>query len=74
MKYAISLGVFKTESGAQNLLTQLNKQGVHTARITPRGPQTTRYSYRFRDIEAEARERIVAAAEAVSAAEAKDCR
>jgi SPOR domain len=74
MKWAISLGVFKTESGAQTLLAQLNKQGVHSARITPRGPQTTRYSYRFRDIEAAQRERIVSVADAVSSAEVKNCR
>jgi hypothetical protein len=74
MKWAISLGVFKTESGAQTLLAQLNKQGVHSARITPRGPQTTRYAYRFRDIEDDARERIVAVADAVSSAEVKNCR
>jgi hypothetical protein len=74
MKYAISLGVFKTESGAQALLAQLNKQGVHTARITPRGPQATRYSYRFRDIEADTRERIVAVADAGSSAETSACR
>jgi hypothetical protein len=74
MKWAISLGVFKTESGAQTLLAQLNKQGVHSARITPRGPQTTRYTYRFRDIEAAARERIVSVADAVSSAEVKNCR
>jgi hypothetical protein len=73
MKWAISLGVFKTESGAQTLLAQLNKQGVHSARITPRGPQTTRYSYRFRDIEDDARERIVSVADAVSSAEVKNC-
>jgi hypothetical protein len=74
MKYAISLGVFKTESGAQTLLAQLNKQGVHSARITPRGPQTTRYAYRFRDIEEAARTRIVTVADAVSSAEVKNCR
>jgi hypothetical protein len=74
MKWAISLGVFKTESGAQTLLAQLNKQGVHSARITPRGPQTTRYTYRFRDIEDDARERIVTVADAVSSAEVKNCR
>jgi cell division protein FtsN len=74
MKWAISLGVFKTESGAQTLLAQLNKQGVHSARITPRGPQTTRYSYRFRDIEDDARERIVSVADAVSSAEVANCR
>jgi cell division protein FtsN len=74
MKWAISLGVFKTESGAQTLLAQLNKQGVHSARITPRGPQTTRYSYRFRGIEDDARERIVSVADAVSSAEVANCR
>jgi cell division protein FtsN len=74
MKWAISLGVFKTESGAQTLLAQLNKQGVHSARITPRGPQATRYTYRFRDIEDDARERIVTVADAVSSAEVKNCR
>jgi hypothetical protein len=74
MKWAISLGVFKTESGAQTLLAQLNKQGVHSARITPRGPQGTRYTYRFRDIEDAARERIVSVADAVSSAEVKNCR
>ena len=74
MKWAISLGVFKTESGAQTLLAQLNKQGVHSARITPRGPQATRYSYRFRDIEAAARARIESVADAVSSAETTNCR
>ena len=74
MKWAISLGVFKTESGAQTLLAQLNKQGVHSARITPRGPQTTRYMYRFKDIEDAARERIVNVADAVSSADVQNCR
>ena len=74
MKWAISLGVFKTESGAQTMLAQLNKQGVHSARITPRGPQATRYSYRFRDIEAAARARIESVADAVSSAETTNCR
>jgi hypothetical protein len=74
MKWAISLGVFKTESGAQTMLAQLNKQGVHSARVTPRGPAVTRYAYRFRDIEDDARERIVSVADAVSSAEVKNCR
>jgi hypothetical protein len=74
LKWAISLGVFKTETGAQALLAQLNKQGVHSARITPRGPQSTRYTYRFRDVEAGTRDRIMAAADAVSAAETRVCR
>ena len=74
MKWAISLGVFKTESGAQTRLAQLNKQGVRTARITPRGPQTTVYSYRFRDLPEAARAKVAAAASAVASAEARSCR
>lgn len=59
MKYAISLGMFKTEAGAENMLANLNKQGVHTARITPRGPQSAHMVYRLRELDAPTRERIV---------------
>jgi hypothetical protein len=72
LKYGISLGLFKTESGAQNLLAQLGKQGVHTARITPRGPQTTRYMYRLRGLDEATRKRVVGYAERYDA-EAKRC-
>lgn len=74
LKWAISLGVFRTESGAQTLLAQLNKQGVRSARITPRGPSVTRYSYRFRDLETAERERIASVADAVSSADVANCR
>lgn len=72
LKNGISLGLFKTESGAQNLLAQLGKQGVHTARITPRGPQTTRYIYRLRGLDEATRKRVVGYAERYDA-EAKRC-
>lgn len=74
LKWAISLGVFKTETGAQTFLAQLNKQGVRTARITPRGPQETVYSYRFRDVTAAQRDGIVAAAKATGATDVTACR
>jgi hypothetical protein len=73
LKYAISLGVFKTESGAQALLAQLGKQGVHTARIAPRGPQTVHYVYRVRGLDAAARKRIEGYAERFDGAEVKSC-
>ena len=72
LKFGISLGLFKTESGAQNLLAQLGKQGVHTARITPRGPQATRYMYRLRGLDEATRKRVVGYAERYDA-EAKRC-
>jgi hypothetical protein len=74
MKWAISLGVFRTESGAQARLAQLTKQGVRTARITPRGPQTTVYSYRFRDIPEATRAKIITTASAIASAEAHPCK
>jgi hypothetical protein len=73
LKYAISLGVFKTEAGAQTLLAQLNKQGVHSARVAPRGPQTTHYVYRVRSLDAATRKRIEGYAERYDGAEVKSC-
>jgi hypothetical protein len=73
LKYAISLGVFKTESGAQALLAQLGKQGVHTARIAPRGPQAVHYIYRVRGLDAAMRKRIEGYAERYDGADVKSC-
>jgi hypothetical protein len=73
MKYAISLGVFKTETGAQTLLAQLGKQGVHSARIAPRGPQAMRYTYRLRNLDEATRKRVAAYAERFEGVEAKSC-
>lgn len=74
MKYAISLGLFKTESGAQALLAQLNKQGVHSARITPRGPQSTHYTYRIRGLDEATRKRIAGYAERYDDVAVRNCR
>ena len=73
LKYAISLGVFKTESGAQAMLAQLGKQGVHSARIAPRGPQTTQYVYRVRSLDAATRKRIEGFADRYDGADVKSC-
>ena len=51
MKWGISLGVFKSEAAAQTLLAALNKQGVHSARITGRGAPTNKLAYQFRKID-----------------------
>ncbi len=73
LKYAISLGVFKTESSAQAMLAQLGKQGVHTARIAPRGPQTAHYVYRLRGLDAATRKRVEGFAERYDGADVKSC-
>ncbi|WP_426194279.1 SPOR domain-containing protein [Massilia sp. DWR3-1-1] len=51
MKYAISLGVFKSESAAQSTLAALVKKGVHSARLSPRGGSPARLSFQFRAID-----------------------
>lgn len=58
MKWAISLGVFKSENAAKTLLTALNRQGVQGARISGRGTQVTRVNYRFHDIDPAMRDRL----------------
>ncbi|WP_426111767.1 SPOR domain-containing protein [Massilia sp. PWRC2] len=58
MKNAISLGVFKSETLAQTLLATLVKQGVHSARILPRGGVPARLAFQFRDIDTVERDRI----------------
>jgi hypothetical protein len=73
-KWAISLGVFKTEAGAQSLLAALNKQGVRTARVAPRGPQSTRFAYQFRQIDAATRVKIVGFADSFDTAQVSSCR
>ncbi|HZX27465.1 MAG TPA: SPOR domain-containing protein [Telluria sp.] len=52
LRWGISLGVFKSEAAAQTLLAALNKQGVHSARVTGRGPTTNKFAYQFRNIDA----------------------
>lgn len=51
MKWAISLGVFKTEGAANNQLAALMKQGVHSARIAPRMSGSKLLAFQFRDVE-----------------------
>lgn len=58
MKYAISLGVFKSETLAQSLLASLQKQGVHSARIAARGGTPARTAFQFRGIDGGQKSRI----------------
>ena len=52
LRWGISLGVFKTEGAAQNLLAALMKQGVRTARITPRMSGSKLLGFQFREVDA----------------------
>jgi len=52
LRWGISLGVFKTEGAAQNQLAMLVKQGVRTARVTPRMSGSKLLGFQFRDVDA----------------------
>ena len=74
MKWAISLGVFKSENAAKTLLAALNKQGVQGARISGRGTQVTRVNYRFRDIDTATRDRLDRIAASFPGQRARSCK
>lgn len=74
LKWAISLGVFKSEAAARSESARLTKLGIANVRILPRGPQTQRFAYRFRDIDAGIRNRIVEAGRGLPAAALHVCR
>ena len=63
LRYAISLGVFKSDGAAQKLVADLQRQGVRGMRILPRGPQVTRVGYQYRQIDAAERDRLTGIAD-----------
>ena len=73
MKWAVSLGVFKTETAAQSLVAALGKQGVRGARVLPRGPQSTRAAWQFRNITNEERTRLAGIADDFAGVQLKPC-
>jgi hypothetical protein len=73
-KWGISLGLFKSEASAQTMLAALNKQGVRSARIAPRGPIANRTVYQFRGIDGATRARIVEIADRYESADVKACK
>jgi hypothetical protein len=74
MKWGISLGVFKSEAAAQTLLAELNKQGVHSARVAARGGQAGKVVYRLRAIDAATRAAIDDIAGSFPAIDTRACK
>lgn len=73
-KWAISLGVFKSEAAAKTLLAALVKQGVTGARVAGRSTQTTRQVYRFKDLEPATKEKLDAIADRFTELETRACK
>ncbi len=73
-KWAISLGVFKSEAAAQTLLAALKKQGVNSAKMVGRPSAATRLAYRFRKIEPAVKTRLEAIAAKFDGLDARSCK
>lgn len=58
MRYAISLGVFKSEAAAQTLLAALKRQGVNDARVSPRTSQVSKTRWRLRELDPATRAKV----------------
>lgn len=74
MKWAISLGVFKSENAAKTLLAALGKQGVTSARIIGRGATASRLNFQIRDIEPATKGKIEKIAERFLQQESRSCK
>jgi cell division protein FtsN len=74
MKWGISLGVFKSETAAQTLLATLAKQGVHSARVVPRGGQGGKVGFELRDIDVATRAKVDDIAGSFPAIDIRGCK
>jgi hypothetical protein len=66
-KWAISLGVFKSETAAQTLMAALKKQGVTGAKVVGRASQVNKLVFRIRDINPATRSELEKLADKVAA-------
>lgn len=74
MKWGISLGVFKSEAAAESLLASLARQGVHSARIAPRGAPSSKQAFQLRAVDAATRLKLDDIAGSFPALETRSCK
>ncbi len=73
-RWGISLGVFKSETSAQNHLASLQKQGVHSARVAPRYSASKQVAYQFRDLDTATRTRLAEITKQFDEQELRGCK
>ena len=73
MRWALSLGVFRTEEAAQARLTALRDQGVRTARIGTRDTTVPKVWLQVKSVDAPLQARLKEIARQVEGTELKDC-
>jgi hypothetical protein len=72
-RFAISLGVFKTEEAAQARLAELRKKGVRTARVGPRETPVQKVYFTVREVPDALASRLNELRQGFPGSELKDC-
>jgi len=73
LRYAISLGVFKTEEAARARLEELRRKGVRTARVAPRETSVQKVYFTLRDVPDALVSRLDEVRRAFTGSEVKAC-
>jgi hypothetical protein len=72
-RWALSLGVFRTEEAAQTRLAALRTQGVRTARVGPRETVVPKVWLQVKSVDAPLQARLKEIARQVEGSELRDC-
>ena len=72
-RFAISLGIFKTEEAAQARLAELRKKGVRTARVGPKETSVHKVYFTVREVPEELASRLNELRQGFPGSELKDC-
>ncbi len=73
LRFAISLGIFKTEEAAQARLAELRKKGVRTARVAPRETPVQKVYFTVREVPEALASRLNELRQRLPGSELKDC-
>jgi sporulation related protein len=73
LRYAVSLGVFKTEEAARARLAELQKKGVRTARVGPRETSVQKVYFAVREVPDALVARLNDLRQSFAGTELKDC-
>jgi len=72
-RFAISLGVFRTQEAARNRLEQLRSKGVHTAQVGARDTQVQKIWFQVRDVPEAAVAKLNELKQGFPGSELKEC-
>jgi hypothetical protein len=72
-RWAVSLGVFRTEDAAQARLAALRSQGVRSARMAPRDAPVPRVWLQVKGVDAQLEERLREIARQIDNSELREC-